>query len=98
MTNIKKAFEIIISHFSKIDVDSLYEDQKLEYVDYEQMKDEGIEDEFEYYSNYCTREAADDIIEGILIKYAESKGFTFSINEHCKLYDLLQDYYDIILY
>ena len=64
------------------------------YCDYEQMEDEGIEDEFEWYSNFGSGEAESDVIEqNYIVKTSKEMGIQLTTDEHCEMFDELNEFY-----
>ena len=52
----------------------------VEFADYEVMKEDGI-DEYEYYTEYCSKAAEDDIIEGLVKEIEDFFGVRFDIDD-----------------
>lgn len=95
MSKISELFDMITEEISKENYLGMLDDAELEFVDYEQMKEEGFEDEHEYYQAYCTDEAQIQVIEHTLIQIAKNKtGYELSIDESCDLYDKLKEHYE----
>ena len=93
MSNEEKVIAYIKEHYSIDDINDMIDDVKMDYVDYEQMEDEGIEDEFEFYDNYRTNEAESDVIEFELMKKAcKALNIELDIDEHCRVYDTIEEY------
>lgn len=65
------------------------EDKILDYADYEQMEDEGIEDEYEFYENFRNDEAEDDIFQYLI----ERENPNLELDDYMIVYENIKDYY-----
>ena len=87
--NAEKIIENIKTKMSKENFIDELDQRILDYADYEQMEDEGISDEYEYYDNYCTDEAQDDILQSLI----EKEYSNLELNDYMKIYEPLKKYY-----
>ncbi len=77
---VKRIKEEILKENTIEEIISMIDDAKLDYIDYDQMEEEGIKDEFEYYNEYNNFEAEDSVLNS-LVEYA-------CVNLDFNLYDL----------
>jgi len=67
---VQKIRDFVGSLYTEYEISSLIDDIIPDYVDYEQMEEEGIEDEYDYYSSYGRGEAESEIHNKIIEEIA----------------------------
>jgi len=64
------------------------------WIDREQMEDEGYEDEYEYYKDYNNKEAEDAIVDVIVDEY--KKSHTLSGDDLLEFIDVVKEVFDCL--
>ena len=95
----EEAMEKIKELYSEDKVIEMYDNEIFggDWIDREQMKDEGYDDEYEYYRDYGRGEAEDVIINNIINDIKSI--YKFDFNEHgddTSLVDFIKDEYDCL--
>jgi len=95
---IDKIFNKIKEDYTDKMVYEMLDNEILDWIDYKQMNELNIDNEFEYYNEYCDSEAEDAITES-LIKIACNKiNINYNDIADYDLFDLqekIKEYYDL---
>lgn len=95
---VELCFNYLTEKYSEDDITQIYDEEIINWVDYDQMNDENIEDEYEYYNEFGRGEAEDTIISN-LIQEAKSKlELPITDLEYIALFQKIKEHYQTLNY
>ncbi len=82
---------------SSVEVIDLFDEEVLNWIDHEQMESEGIENEYDYYTDFGNGEAENVIYESLINDWMKThnKNKKLSFHDHCRVYELLEETYEL---
>lgn len=89
---VEKLFNYVKDNYSEKDIAELIDEAVLEYVDFEQMREEDIVDEHEWYSQFGRREAEDQVEDELLAEaIGKTEIYNLNYNEVDSFYAKLRE-------
>lgn len=89
----------ILENYDEDRVIEILDDIRHEYVDLEQMEEEGYENEYDYYMDYGTGEAETHVVEDIVADLERNHHLQFDkLDEDTNIYEFLRNIFDCLKY
>lgn len=95
--NIEKVKQWISKNYSESKVTEMFDDEILNWLD-DDWKEEGLDDEFEWYNEYGHGEAEDVVIDSIIKLASKAIKVKLSANEERQLSGWIPEKYDFLKY
>lgn len=89
----------ILENYDEQRVVNMLDEARLDYVDYEQMEEEGYESEYDYYIDYGRGEAESHVVEEIISDLERKFKLEFDkLDEDTNIYEFLRSIFDCLQY
>ena len=89
----------ILENYDEQRVVNMLDEVRHEYVDYEQMEEEGYESEYDYYIDYGRGEAESHVVEEIISDLERKFKLEFDkLDEDTNIYEFLRSIFDCLQY